>query len=140
LSFPKQYRALWSQQQPEYVHTSPVRGITNQCPIITNHPPLQKSNGGGLPQISVFWHNLPDYLGRFFIETSSQLLALLSLWLRWIASQGSPDGIDYSDDIPLLAPTFELLGYWSGLLALFTQDVKPGADWRVSTAQTTSSW
>lgn len=61
-------------------------------------------------QISGFLSELPDYLGRFFSEYQRPLVTIGLLLGAIIAVKVTLAVLDAINDIPLLAPLFELVG------------------------------
>ena len=101
-------------QQSEYVGTTSPEAITSAEPSpLAKLPPATESNEQWRrigEQISTFLAQLPDYLGQFF-NTYKQPLITLGLILASIISVKVVLAvIDSLNDIPLLSPTFELIG------------------------------
>lgn len=61
-------------------------------------------------QISAFFAELPEYLGEFFSEYQRPLTTLGLIFAGIITVKVTLAVLDALNDIPLLAPTFELVG------------------------------
>lgn len=100
-------------QQPEYVDTS-SEGITASEPgtLITVQPDTetdaQWQRVGA--QISDFLAQLPDYIGRFFNQYKQPIISLGLIFAAIVTVKVVLAVIDALNDIPLLQPTFELIG------------------------------
>jgi hypothetical protein len=103
-----------SQQQPKYVDTSsPAVTRTLESPPLATLPPAPQSDQQWQrigTQISVFLGQLPDYVGRFFNEYKQLILSFALLVATMIALRVVLVVVVALKDIPLLAPTFELIG------------------------------
>ena len=102
------------QQQPEYVDTtSPeVIGASEPAPL-AKLPPVAQSDEQWRrigSQISAFLAQLPDYLGRFFNEYKQPIIIIALIPATIISLKVVLAVIDALNDIPLLSPTFELVG------------------------------
>ena len=101
-------------QQPEYVSTTSPEAMTPSEPApLAMLPPAAQSNEQWQrfgEQVSAFLAQLPDYLGQFF-NTYKQPLTSIALILAAIISVKVVLAVlDALNDIPLLSPTFELIG------------------------------
>lgn len=104
-------------QEPEYTETkSPettMPDINNQTGTITKLQPTTESQEQWVKygeQVSGFLATLPDYIGSFF-NTYKQPLITIGLILTGIVTVRVVLAIlDALNDIPLVAPTFELIG------------------------------
>jgi hypothetical protein len=102
-----------SQQQPEYVDTSSPAVIEASQPVsLTKLPPAAPEEQWQriATQISVFLAQLPDYLGRFFNENKQPIISFALIVAALIALRVVLTVLITLNDIPLLAPTFELIG------------------------------
>ncbi len=102
------------QQQPEYVDTtSPeVIGASEPAPL-AKLPPAAKSDEQWRrigTQISVFLAQLPDYLGRLFNQYKQPIISVALIVAAFITVKVVLAVLDALNDIPLLSPTFELIG------------------------------
>ncbi|HEY9890728.1 MAG TPA: CAAD domain-containing protein [Candidatus Sericytochromatia bacterium] len=62
-------------------------------------------------QFSAFFQNLPSYIGRFFGENKGLLGVIGLIFGALIAVKLTLAILDAINDIPLVAPTFELIGF-----------------------------
>jgi len=100
-------------QQPEYIDTTSPE-------IVGAEPaPLAKLTSPGSTgeqwqqmgtQVSTFLAQLPDYLGRFFNEYRQLLTTLALIVAAFVTVKVVLAVMDALNGIPLLAPTFELVG------------------------------
>ena len=60
--------------------------------------------------VSAFLSNLPDYIGEFFSEYKRPLITLGLVLAAFVSVKLLLAILDSINDIPLLAPTFELIG------------------------------
>lgn len=104
-------------QEPEIVETkSPeatVPNINNQTGTITKLQPSVESQDQWLKygeQVSGFLATLPDYLGTFFNRYKQPLITLGLLVTAIVSVRVVLAILDALNDIPLVAPTFELIG------------------------------
>jgi len=104
-------------QEPEIVETkSPeatVPNINNQTGTITKLQPSVQSQDQWLKygeQVSGFLATLPDYLGTFFNRYKQPLITLGLLVTAIVSVRVVLAILDALNDIPLVAPTFELIG------------------------------
>ncbi|KAB8318125.1 hypothetical protein SD81_019270 [Tolypothrix campylonemoides VB511288] len=104
-------------QEPEIVETkSPeatVPNINNQTGTITKLQPSAQSQDQWLKygeQVSGFLATLPDYLGTFFNRYKQPLITLGLLVAAIVSVRVVLAILDALNDIPLVAPTFELIG------------------------------
>lgn len=61
-------------------------------------------------QISSFLAELPDYLGKFFNDYKQPIISIALILTAIISVKVVLAVLDALNDIPLLAPTFELIG------------------------------
>ncbi|MBD6617379.1 hypothetical protein FNW02_16470 [Komarekiella sp. 'clone 1'] len=61
-------------------------------------------------QIAQFLEQLPDYLSRFFNEYSQSLITVALIFAAIVTVKVVLAILDAINDIPLLSPTFELIG------------------------------
>lgn len=104
-------------QEPEIVETkSPeatVPNINNQTGTITKLQPSVQSQDQWLKygeQVSGFLATLPDYVGTFFNRYKQPLITLGLLVTAIVSVRVVLAILDALNDIPLVAPTFELIG------------------------------
>ena len=104
-------------QEPEIVETkSPeatVPNINNQTGTITKLQPSAQSQDQWLKygeQVSGFLATLPDYLGTFFNRYKQPLITVGLLVAAIVSVRVVLAILDALNDIPLVAPTFELIG------------------------------
>jgi hypothetical protein len=104
-------------QEPEIVETkSPeatVPNINNQTGTITKLQPSAQSQDQWLKygeQVSGFLATLPDYVGTFFNRYKQPLITLGLLVTAIVSVRVVLAILDALNDIPLVAPTFELIG------------------------------
>ncbi len=122
------------QQQPE----SDATEISNDM-AASETAPLSKLLPGAQSdqtwqrlgtQISVFLAQLPDHLGRLFNEYKQPLISVALILVAIITFRVVLAVIDALNDIPLLAPTFELIGIgysiWFGRRYLLQKSTRQG--------------
>ncbi len=104
-------------QEPENVETkSPeatMPNINNQTGTITKLQPTVQSQEQWLKygeQVSGFLATLPDYLGIFFNKYKQPLISIGLIVGAIVAVKIVLAILDALNDIPLVAPTFELIG------------------------------
>lgn len=104
-------------QEPEIVETkSPeatVPNINNQTGTITKLQPSAQSQDQWLKygeQVSGFLATLPEYLGSFFNRYKQPLITVGLLVAAIVSVRVVLAILDALNDIPLVAPTFELIG------------------------------
>jgi hypothetical protein len=103
-----------SQLQPEYVDTTSPEGIAaSELGTLTTvranaQSDTQWQRVGA--QISDFLAQLPDYIGRFFNQYKQPIISLGLIFAAIITVKVVLAVIDALNDIPLLQPTFELIG------------------------------
>lgn len=101
-------------QQPEYVDTTSPDAIapSDVAPLAKLPPAVQSDDQWKRigAQVSSFLAELPDYLGRFFNEYKQPLITIGLILAAFISIKVVLAVIDALNDIPLLAPTFELVG------------------------------
>ncbi len=101
-------------QEPEYVATtSPEATILSPESGPLALPPAPESNEQWRrigEQISVFLAQLPDYIGQFFNTYKQPLISLGLIFAAILTAKVVLAVIDAFNDIPLLSPTFELIG------------------------------
>lgn len=103
-----------SEMQPEYVNTtsSEVIAPPGSGPIV-KLPPADESEEQWRrvgTQISDFLAELPDYLGNFFNEYKQPIISVGLIFGSIIAVKVVLAVLAALNDIPLLSPTFELVG------------------------------
>lgn len=103
-----------SQLQPEYVDsTSPEAIATSEPAPLAKLPPAAQSDEQWRrvgTQISDFLAQLPDYLGRFFNDYKQPIISVGLIFGSIIAVKVVLAVLSALNDIPLLSPTFELVG------------------------------
>jgi hypothetical protein len=101
-------------QQPEYVDSSSPEALpTSQPAPLAKLPPAPESNEQWRrvgTQISDFLAQLPDYLGKFFNDYKQPITSVALIVAAIITVKVVLAVLDALNDIPLLAPTFELVG------------------------------
>jgi hypothetical protein len=101
-------------QQPEYVDTtSPEAMAASEAGLLTTIQPNPQSDAQWQrvgAQISDFLAQLPDYIGRFFNQYKQPIISLGLIFAAIITVKVVLAVIDALNDIPLLQPTFELIG------------------------------
>ena len=103
-----------SQLQPEYVDTTSPEGIAaSELGTLTTvranaQSDTQWQRVGA--QVSDFLAQLPDYIGRFFNQYKQPIISLGLIFAAIITVKVVLAVIDALNDIPLLQPTFELIG------------------------------
>ena len=104
-------------QEPEIVETkSPeatVPNINNQPGTITKLQPSVQSQDQWLKygeQVSGFLATLPEYLGSFFNRYKQPLITIGLIVTAIVTVRVVLAILDALNDIPLVAPTFELIG------------------------------
>jgi hypothetical protein len=106
------------EQQTEYVDTSSSPATAAEVSIsepgtLAKLPPASKTNEQWQQigeQASVFLAQLPDRIGQFFSDYSQPLISLGLIFAAIIAVKLVFAILDALNDIPLLSPTFELVG------------------------------
>lgn len=103
-----------SQLQPEYANPTMTEGMsaTEPAPIATL-PPVPQSDEQWRrvgTQVSAFLAELPDYIVRFFNEYKQPIITIGLLLTAIISVKVVLAILDALNDIPLLSPTFELIG------------------------------
>ncbi len=103
-----------SQLQPEYVDTTSPEGIAaSELGTLTTVRANAQSDTQWQrvgTQISDFLAQLPDYIGRFFNQYKQPIISLGLIFAAIITVKVVLAVIDALNDIPLLQPTFELIG------------------------------
>ncbi|MBE9198820.1 MULTISPECIES: CAAD domain-containing protein [unclassified Nodularia (in: cyanobacteria)] len=103
-------------QEPEFTETkseAAVPNINNQTGTITKlQPPVQSQEQWQKygEQISGFLATLPEYLGSFFNEYKQPLVSIGLIVAAIVSVKVLLAVLDSLNDIPLVAPTFELIG------------------------------
>ncbi|MBW4592641.1 MAG: CAAD domain-containing protein [Brasilonema angustatum HA4187-MV1] len=104
-------------QEPEIVETkSPeatMANINNQTGSITKLQPTVQSQDQWLKygeQVSGFLATLPEYLGSFFNRYKQPLVSIGLIVAAIVAVKIVLAILDALNDIPLVSPTFELIG------------------------------
>ncbi|MBP5971382.1 CAAD domain-containing protein [Brasilonema sp. CT11] len=104
-------------QEPEIVETkSPeatMANINNQTGSITKLQPSVQSQDQWLKygeQVSGFLATLPEYLGSFFNRYKQPLVSIGLIVAAIVAVKIVLAILDALNDIPLVSPTFELIG------------------------------
>lgn len=101
------------QQQEQVNTTSPEMAASEPAPLTKMLPPAPQSNEQWRrvgTQVSVFLAQLPDYIGNFFNEYKQPIITVLLILAGIITVKVVLAVLDALNDIPLLAPTFELIG------------------------------
>lgn len=104
-------------QEPQYVETksseTKMPEINNQTGTITKLQPAVQSQEQWLKygeQVSSFLEILPESLGSFFNRYKQPLVTLGLIATAIITTKVVLAILDAINDIPLIAPTFELIG------------------------------
>ncbi len=104
-------------QEPEYIETKSPEGtmpdINNQTGTITKiQPPVESQDQLRQygEQVSRFLATLPEYLGNFFNEYKQPLVSIGLIVAAIVSVKVLLAVLDALNDIPLVAPTFELIG------------------------------
>ncbi|MBV9388871.1 MAG: CAAD domain-containing protein [Chroococcidiopsidaceae cyanobacterium CP_BM_ER_R8_30] len=102
------------QQPPEYTGTTSPEAIkpSDSAPI-AKLPPASQSNQQWErigEQVSVFLAQLPDYIFQFYNKYRQPLTSIALIIAAFIAVRVVLAVLDALDDIPLLSPTFQLIG------------------------------
>ncbi|WP_460207910.1 CAAD domain-containing protein [Scytonema sp. NUACC21] len=104
-------------QQPEIVETksseTTVPNISNQTGTITKVQPPVQSQEQWLKygeQVSSILASLPEYLGSFFNKYKQPLISVGLIVAAIVSVRVVLAVLDALNDIPLVAPTFELIG------------------------------
>lgn len=100
------------QQQPQSDTTASPETMTAAARAsLSKLPPAPGSNDQQIgTQISVFLAQLPDYVGRVFNESLQPIISLAVIVAGLIGLRVVLTILISLNDIPLLAPTFELIG------------------------------
>ena len=102
-------------QQSEYINSpSPEVKEASDSASLTKVPPITtqlEMQGRQIGRnISVFLAQLPDYLSRFFQQYKQQIITVSLILAALIAIRVFLAILAALNDIPLLTPTFELIG------------------------------
>jgi hypothetical protein len=104
-------------QEPEFMETKSTEAIkselNNQTGTITKIQPPAESQEQWLKyaeQVSGFLGTLPEYLGSFFNRYKQPLIVVGTVVGAIVAVKVVLAILDALNDIPLVAPTFELIG------------------------------
>jgi hypothetical protein len=104
-------------QEPEFMETKSTEAIkselNNQTGTITKIQPPAESQEQWLKyteQVSGFLGTLPEYLGSFFNKYKQPLITVGIIVGAIVAVKVVLAILDALNDIPLVAPTFELIG------------------------------
>ena len=104
-------------QEPEYTETkskeTTIPDINTQAGSITKLQPPVQSQEEWLKygqQISSFLGTLPDYVGKFFNQYKQPVVSISLVITAIVAVKVLLAVLDSLNDIPLVAPTFELIG------------------------------
>lgn len=104
-------------QEPEFSETksqeTQMPNINNQTGTITKlQPPVQSQEQWQkyTQQISGFLATLPEYLGGFFNQYKQPLVSVGLIVTAVVSVKVLLAILDSLNDIPLVAPTFELIG------------------------------
>jgi hypothetical protein len=104
-------------QEPEIVETKSPEAtmptMNNQTGTITKLQPTAQSQEQWLKygeQVSGFLATLPEYLGSFFNRYKQPLITVGLIVAAIVAVKVVLAILDALNDIPLVAPTFELIG------------------------------
>lgn len=108
-------KTMESQVQPQdYVNTTSPEGMraSEPAPLATLPPAPQSDEQWQRvgTQVSVFLAELPNYIGNFFNQYKQQITVVALFLAAIITVKVVLAVLDALNDIPLLAPTFELIG------------------------------
>lgn len=103
-----------SQLQQEYADTTRPENIeVSQSGTIVTIPPSTQSDSQWQQvgsQVSEFLAKLPNLIGKFWADYKDPIISLGLIFAAIITVKVVLAVIDALNDIPLLAPTFELIG------------------------------
>jgi CAAD domains of cyanobacterial aminoacyl-tRNA synthetase len=85
----------------------PPQKLSTEFPSAPNNAEWQKYG----EKIGQFLQDLPRYISRFFTENKSPLAVIGLIFAALIAVKLTLAILDAINDIPLIAPTFELIGF-----------------------------
>ncbi len=104
-------------QEPEFKETTPkettIPEINTQLGNLTKlQPPIQPEEQWLKygQQISGFLGTLPDYLGKFFGQYQQPIVSIGLIVTAVVTVKVLLAVLDALNDVPLVAPTFELIG------------------------------
>lgn len=101
-------------QQQEYANTATPEGMTATDPApLAKLPPAPQSNEQWQQvgrQVSAFLEQLPDYVIKFYNDYKKPITTVLLLLAAVVTVKVVLAVLDALNDIPLLSPTFELIG------------------------------
>lgn len=101
-------------QQQEYANTTSPEGMAATEPApLAKLPPAPQTDEQWRKvgtQVSAFLAELPDYIGRFFNEYKQPIITVALFIATIVTIKVVLAVLDALNDIPLLAPTFELIG------------------------------
>lgn len=101
-------------QQQEYANTATPEGMTATEPApLAKLPPAPQSNEQWQQagrQVSAFLEQLPDIVVKFYNDYKKPITTVLLLLTAAVTVKVVLAVLDALNDIPLLAPTFELIG------------------------------
>ena len=99
--------------QTDYATTSPEGMAATEPAPLAKLPPAPQTDEQWQrvgTQISVFLAELPDYIGKFFNDYKQPIITVGLLLTGIITVRVILAVLDALNDIPLLSPTFELIG------------------------------
>lgn len=97
-------------QQPVNTSTETIN-VPDPAPLVTRQSATQDEQWREVgSQISRFLAQLPEYIGRFFSEYKQPIITVGLIFAAIITVKVVLAVIDALNDIPLLSPTFELIG------------------------------
>lgn len=99
--------------QTDYANTSPEAMAATEPAPLAKLPPAPQTDEQWRQvgtQISVFLAELPDYIGKFFNDYKQPIITVGLLLTGIITVRVVLAVLDALNDIPLLSPTFELIG------------------------------
>lgn len=102
-------------QQPEYTDTTSPEAIaaSTEAAPLAKLPPASQSEDQLQRigrQTAAFLADLPDYLGKVFNEYKQPITSVLLIVAAIVTVKVVLAVLDALNDIPLLSPTFELVG------------------------------
>ena len=101
-------------QQPEYADATSPEALppADPAPLAKLPPALQSEDQWRRigAQVSAFLAELPEYLGQFFNEYKQPITTIALILAAIISVKVVLAVLEALNDIPLLSPTFELVG------------------------------
>jgi CAAD domains of cyanobacterial aminoacyl-tRNA synthetase len=98
---------------PDFAEPAPLT-INSDEPLLlspANESQMNVQVKQVVDRVKTFIESMPDYLAEFFSEYKRPLTVLALLFGGFVTFKMTLALLDAVDDIPLLAPTFELIGF-----------------------------